>query len=339
MISEQLNKIWTEIEGRSVDSSSYEGVLRQRIPGKWNSEYFVGISLPQRERFFYFPVETEFLPSSRDFSAARGFKSERVQFPGASQPSILLRLLDASFKDVFTSLVVDLVHSMNDADTQGKMVKVFLNRLRRWQYFMKGFREEGLSADEQRGLYGELHFFEAVLFPRHGAMSISAWTGPDRVHQDFQFNQCAVEVKTSIQKQPQIIAIANEKELDEVPFSHLFLWHASLDQNQTSGESLNEKIVRIANLISEEAEASSLFADKLREYGYLDAQAHLYENIFYAVRRCAFYHVRDEFPRILVRDLRLGVGQINYGISIDVCSEYSVDENKFHEMTTEVNCG
>ncbi len=337
MISEDLNNVWTEMETRALEPGSYDGTLRQRIPGKWSYEYYIGLSMPAKERFFYFSVEADFLPSKEDFSATRGFRAERVQFPGASEPCILLRLLDASFEDVFTSLVMDLVDHMNEVSTQRERVKTFLNRLRRWQYFMKGFREEGLSPEAQRGLYGELHFFETVLCPRRGSKMIEAWTGPSRTHQDFQFSTCAVEVKTSIQKQPQVISIANEKELDEVPYSHLFLWHASLDQNRTSGESLNEKVARVAMLLSEDVANASLFTDKVREYGYLESQSHLYENIFYAVRRCSFYEVRDEFPRILGGDLRKGVGQINYGISIDICSDYEINEKRFHEMTTEVD--
>ncbi|MEN8210032.1 MAG: PD-(D/E)XK motif protein, partial [Candidatus Fermentibacteria bacterium] len=205
MIYEELNRIWNEMESRAAESGSYDGLLRQRIPGKWSYEYFVGLSVPAKERFFYFSVEADFLPLPEDFSVTRGFRAERVQFPGASRPCILLRLLDASFEDVFTSLVMDLVDQMNDASTQRGRVKTFLNRLRRWQYFMKGYREEGLSPEAQRGLYGELHFFETVLFHRHGAEILQAWTGPERAHQDFQFNTCAVEVKTSIQKEPQVI--------------------------------------------------------------------------------------------------------------------------------------
>ena len=337
MISDELNKLWDEMDGRASDSGSYEGLLRQRIPGKWSYEYFVGLSLPARERFFYFAVDSDFLPSQQDFPVTRGFRAERVHFPGASQPCILRRLLDASFKDVFTSLVLDLVDHMNGAAGQAERVKTFMNRLRRWQYFMKGFREEGLSPESQRGLYGELHFFETVLFPRYGAGIVAAWTGPERAHQDFQFSECAVEVKTSIQKQPHIISIANAKELDEVPYEYMFLWHASLDQNRSSGETLNEKVSRVAHLLSEDAAASALYSDKLREYGYLESQTQLYDNIFYAVRNCNFYHVRDEFPRILASDLRKGVGQIGYGISIDVCSDYSIDENIFYAMTAEVD--
>ena len=336
MISKDLDGIWDEMDRKASEPDSYEGLLRQRIPGNLSYDYFVGLSLPECERFFYFQVESDFLPLQQDFSVTRSFRAERVQFPGALQPCVLLRLLDASFKDVFTSLVLDLVEHMNEVSTQGERVKTFLNRLRRWQCFMKAYREDGLSPEEQRGLYGELHFFEAVLYPQHGSEIITAWTGPERAHQDFQFNTCAVEVKTTIQKQPTVISIANEKELDEAPFTYLFLWHTALDQNRTSGESLNEKVAKVTHLLQGDTIASALFADKLREYGYLKSQMTLYENIFYSVRDCTFYHVQDNFPRILDRDLRKGVGQINYGISIDICDEYSVDINMFHKMTAEM---
>lgn len=336
MTSDDLNKLWEEMDGRVTGAGGYEGLLRQRIPGNRNHDYFLGLSLPARERFFYFSVDSDFLPVQQDFPATRGFRAERVHFPGVAQPCVLLRLMDPSFKDVFTSLVLDLVDRMSDSSTPAERVKTFMNRLRRWQYFMKGFREEGLAPEAQRGLYGELHFIENVLFPRYGAPIIDAWTGPAMAHQDFQFSSCAVEVKTSIQKQPQTISIANEKELDEVPYVHLFLWHASLDQNRSSGETLNEKVSSVAHLLSGDAAASDLFREKLREYGYIESQAQLYANTFYAVRLCNFYHVRDEFPRILASDLRKGVGQIGYGISIDICSDYAIDEIKFHAMVAEV---
>lgn len=330
----ELETIWADMETRAKAAGAGDGLLRQRVPGERSSDFFLGVGLPGKERFFYFTVLPENLPSQKDFPETRGFKAERVQFPGAAQPCILLRLLDGMFRDIFSSLVTDLILHMDAAHNPTEQVKVFLNRLRKWQYFMKGYQEEGFSPEDQRGLYGELHFLDSILIPRHGTAIVQAWTGPDSAHQDFQFNQCAVEVKTCIQKQPQVITIASEKELDEASYKALFLYHLSLDQNQTSGETLNEKVVRICRQLGDDPAAKALFVDKLRLYGYLEPQASLYDNTFYSVRSSSLYDVHGEFPRILSSDLRNGVGQIKYGISIDVCSEYEIDEAGFHEKTS-----
>src|SRR5262249_27739282 len=123
-------------------------------------------------------------------------------------------------------------------------VASLLERLRRWQKFLAA-RATELSVSRQRGLFGELHVLQHWILPEFGAAgAVSCWRAPQAAHQDFQFPNGAVEVKTTIEKQPQAVRITSERQLDDVGVRALFLFVVVLDERVTEtpgpvdGESL-----------------------------------------------------------------------------------------------------
>ena len=190
---------------------------------------------------------------------------------------------------------------------------------------LQSLGDSGLPAQERRGLFGELTFLcDHLLAALSAGDAARCWTGPTGAHQDFQLPQGAVEVKTSSSKEPQTIAISSERELDDTGTGPLVLAHFSLDERRGgNGESLNSIIDRTRATLSD-AVAIEIFNSKLIRIGYLTEQRHLYEEPRYTIRRQRFWHVTGDFPRITEADLRQGVGDCEYRISITGLEEYLV---------------
>lgn len=93
-----------------------------------------------------------------------------------------------------------------------------------------------------------------------------------------------------------------------------------------SGETLPDKVRSIRSLLSSDLAALSLFNSKMFEAGYLDAQEIKYLEQHYKIRKECFYSVKGNFPRIRENELRPGVGNVQYGITISDCEPYIVSE-------------
>ena len=75
----------------------------------------------------------------------------------------------------------------------------------RWRTFLSGRKSRKLSDEEVRGLFGELWILRQVLaFTRDPSETVSAWCGPDKVHQDFIFRDIAIETKGHQRKRTQL---------------------------------------------------------------------------------------------------------------------------------------
>jgi hypothetical protein len=326
----KIDKIWRAIEEDAAKSSG-SGFLTRLLPGNHPRDFSLGLRLPEEERSFFFKVEQKALPVKSELPDAAGFRVDHGSFPGDTELSIVIVLQDEDFKEVFTVLLEDLVSRLDKTTTDKECVTVMVNRLATWQSFMKGFRSQGLTPEEQRGLFGELDFLEKHLIPKIGPRVIVGWVGPEEAHQDFQHDGCALEVKTTIQKKPKNISISSERQLDPVAFRHLFLWHLALDENQTAGETLVKKIETVRALLGESVPMQVKFTEKLNSYGYNEAQASQYTKK-YAIRSSEFFHAREGFPRIVEADVMDGIGNIRYSITLDVCGQFEIDEHKFYEL-------
>ena len=324
----KIDEIWKELEEDATKPSG-SAFLTRLLPGNHPRDFSIGMKLPEEERSFFFKVEQNALPAKNELPDAAGFRVDHGIFPGDNNPSIVIVLQDEDFKEVFTVLLGDLVSRLDKTKTDKECVAVLINRLATWKSFMKGFRSKGLTPEQQRGLYGELDFLEKHLIPHVGPRVIEAWVGPEEAHQDFHHDGCAIEVKTSIQKRPEHIYISSERQLDSNAFRNLILKHISLDENDTSGETLEEKIEKIRASLGESVPMQILFTEKLNSVGYNEVQAGMYKKK-YSIRSSEFFHVKDGFPKIIETDIMNGIGNIRYSIALDVCREFEIDDKEFH---------
>ena len=133
-------------------------------------------------------------------------------------------------------------------------------------------------------------------------------------------------MKTTSAKQHQKLAIASERQLDDTGAGTIVLLHLSLDVRQGQGETLPEMIASVRSLVAGDVIARDELENLLFEIGYLDIHATRYENIGYTIREYNYFKVGADFPKIIESDLRNGVGDVRYTISVAECKRFSIPE-------------
>lgn len=236
-------------------------------------------------------------------------------------------ITDRDKKSEFSYMCENIIQTVLKESNIKSAVSTFANTLIKWKNLFEKIRGGGLSREEQQGLFGELcMLYKFIESTDNLYSSVNYYVGTDKALRDFQGNDWAVEVKTTSTNNPQLLTINGERQLDDTMIERLFLFHCSVETAKLSGETLPDKIKTIRNMLGSDLAALSLFNSKLFEIGYLDSQETKYLEQHYKLRKECFYRVKDNFPRIRENDLRPGVGNVKYGISICDCEPYIVSE-------------
>lgn len=331
MTASDFISIWKELE-ESHNTEIQYGVLMRRISPDIPHDIFLGFEKTTSKRMLLFRVnKIEAIPFEQlpDF---QGFEISALKFPDEKPDKIIisLSLNDLSYSDIFSALCEDLTMIASREPDQQKMVRYLKERLLQWKQFLDINGNQGLSPEAQRGLYGELRFLRDVLFKHLDITgAIQCWQGPLRKNQDFQIAGMGIEVKTSIAKQHQKIRIANELQLDDSSLDDLYLYFLSLAETSNLGETLPEIITSIRKLIDLNNGPVSEFENLLFYAGYLDKHRTRYNKTGYHDRDVMIFYIDKDFPRIVERDLKSGVGDVHYTIDLSACMEFRIKNKDF----------
>lgn len=321
--------IWNEQE----NDKSEIGFLLRRCPASVLPDVFIGLRKDEQQKCIAIRLNKD---KSIDLSIYSNLKDIKPEFRSDTKDSskiyLLIILLNSQHTDVFATLCEDLISRVTEMNDQGKVVKELLNRLEKWKSLFDKAYEDGLSKEEQRGLYGELYFLRKwINNSGNFALCIKSWVGPEKAIRDFQISDWALEVKTTHGNNHQKVQINSERQLDTTNLHSLFLLHLSLEVQQKNGETLNQITDHVIELLSNDIASQSKFKAKLLEAGYFNTHRTYYENVGYQIRGENFYNVNNHFPRIEENDIRNGVGDVKYSIILAEYTEYLIEETNLLE--------
>lgn len=312
-----ISEIWNELEAEGAG----QGEFRRRIHQESVADLYLVVHKPSNARALLIDVDLSGTDIG-ELPTGRGIDLRWV--PTASGGQVLeLVLSQPAFADLFDALVTDIASAAAGGLDQHDVAVRVAARVRRWQTFLRE-TSTGLPAERQRGLYGELYFLRRVLL---GAVptgtAVEAWVGPLAAAQDFAFGATAVEVKTTIANQHQVLRIASERQLDTTALTNLALFHLSVDGRDGAGQTLRELVEELRAKLTESGGAD-LFEDRLFSGGYLDVHAPLYRT-GYTVREANIFLVGETFPRLVEADCPSGVGDVTYSIAVSALSPFLSD--------------
>ena len=249
---------------------------------------------------------------------------------------LCLKLVDSSLQDVFLRLCLDIIASGREATCESEVVARTIARTWRWHHLLRGGMDSHLSAEEQKGLIGELMVLEALIMPVLSARdAISSWHGPLGAPKDFEIGRTAIEAKARRGSGKPYIAISSEYQLDRSGTDALFLHVAELDKAIAGSENsftLTDIADRIRNIIrAADPAANDLFEALLGAAGFRWEDD--YSDMLWVHGPDRLYHVGDEFPSVTAAHLRLGVSRVTYSIALQECEPFSVD---MHDVTTAI---
>lgn len=326
----KINEIWHELEN---DSSLSSGLLLRRYSAAILPDVYIAFKQPEGTRSIALRIKSgSFINLSRygnlkDISLAV-VPDER----DTSKELLLVKLTDAEFKDIFSTLCEDLISGIANVKDEGKLLKELLNRFEKWKSLFERAGLQGLLPEEQRGLYGELYFLRKWLgVSADMQYCVQSWQGPEKELRDFQMGSWAVEVKTTYGNNHQKIHISSERQLDITNLGMLILLHLSVEVQQQHGETLIQIINSITDILNADVSALVQFRSKLLQSGYFNHHAAMYEQKGYHVRQEKYYHVKEDFPRIEEHNVPAGVGNVEYTIILSEYKNYIITETLVFE--------
>ena len=291
--------------------------------GKTSYGFFLSVDHQSHTKAFLIAVPDDSIQIPHQLPQFRGFTlsvvSEQIPQPFSCNRSLKLSLNDSEFEDIFNALVSDVASYAGIQTNLQAVVMEAVHRVNRWKQLLENLPTDGLNATGQTGLYGELWFVKHFASVAWGiGPAIQAWCGPLNTNQDVQRGLCAVEVKSTTRVDPVDISIANTRQLDNGPFEDLTLYHIVYERVQGGTDTLPALIADLR----EQAQAGGVGAvleEKLLLGGYSDFHREKYLNSGYVVRKQTGFQVGDSFPRITETDVRAGVQNVRYNISVDAC--------------------
>lgn len=321
----KINQIWDELAN---DTSFAKGLLLRRYSGSVLPDLFVAIQQPEKQRCIASSISESIDVNISQFDNLQEIQIELIPDPNKQEKKILIfKLTNNQHRDIFSVLCEDLIANIATETNEKQLVKTLLNRFEKWKSLFTKIASEGLSPEEQRGLYGELYFIRKFMQHNNNySAALNTWVGPASEVRDFQMGNWALEVKTTHGNNHQKIQISSERQLDITHLERLYIYHVSLEKVQENGETLNQIVSSISNLLSSDTIALNRFRSKLYEAGYFEQHILLYETTGYFIRQDTFYSVEAAFPRIQENELRSGVGDVKYSIILSQCEQFKETE-------------
>lgn len=319
--SEILAKAW---EVLSQEKHSLPGIYRRRVFVDSLHSLFAGIESPsQQPRIeLHLPVNKNHLEDVN----LQGMSLKVLQ-EGPDQTSVSIQLAKSAYRDVFGMLVGDVVDRILSASSPDAAAAAAVARLQHWQRFLENADPNGLSIEQQIGLFGELSVLRSMLSATiNTRLIIESWRGPAAENQDFVVSGRAIEVKTGVTNDQDTVVVANEHQLDDVSLEALYLCQISLDMRTGVGVSLPALVTDVRSQLPVELQEE--LANRLALAGYFPAQEHLYTANAFVERRRRYFRITDGFPRLLPGILAPGISRVTYRINLSGCSEFRVDESE-----------
>lgn len=254
----------------------------------------------------------------------------------AGHNSLVLLLKDDEQRELFGSLCRDIVHAGEQGTDNRDALNRAIRRTLRWHHLLRGGKSDLLSLEEQRGLLGELQFLQHLIDLVGPRAAIEAWKGPLGSSKDFELDGCLVEVKARRGAAKPFVQISSEDQLSDVDGCRLFLVVSAIDAVvKPNGMTLTDHVSEVEKLYAvADPEAYSLWEEAIISTGF-DFEDD-YSDRRWNVGKSLHFEVVEGFPRI-ANPPPQGVSGVRYSISLDACSEFSVDAAAMDHLIVERN--
>lgn len=324
----KITEIWQFLEN---DQHFSTGILLRRYSSSIIPDICGALIAQGRKQAITVSISTSIDISF--FNTLQDIKLEIIPEPHRPNYFLLLIILnEQKHKDIFSVLCEDLILAVAEESNESSLITILVNRITKWVSLFKKVHQQGLMVNEQIGLFGELYFLKQLLeFNINYFFCLDTWTGPTSAARDFQHGNWAVEVKSTTSINPQKIKISNERQLDSTLISNLFLVHYSFEALNNKGETLNDIIESIIQLLINEPVLEQRFIYMLFEAGYFPHHQNLYSKVGYSLYQARYFQVEELFPKLTNSTIPNGVSDITYSINISTCEQFLVTERKIFE--------
>ena len=253
--------------------------------------------------------------------SVRGIDVDLKKIESVADQELVLTLEKHVDKDLFLGLCETLITNLLPVDNSREAIALTLTHIKRWKAFLAGGKGKLLSAEEIRGLFGELLFLRFLYQERlEKQEALDAWCGPDDTQQDFIFGNTAVEIKTLSGRERNTVRISSEDQLASL-CDHLFLMIYKLSDGQSSDDSLS--LNGLVHLMEDEFSNTGTiekFHERLASHDYVEMPE--YDTPKFLETSQHAYRVVDDFPRLIRSNLSDGVIRVRYELKLEKLQKF-----------------
>ena len=246
------------------------------------------------------------------------------QYKNETELTLRFSLDNGELLEYFCIFCQDLLESTKAIIDDETAYKTLRARYFSWRQLFKPDKGK-LTETEIMGLIGELLFLQSRLFPEKGIdKAIESWTGIEKAHKDFSFDDVWYEIKT-INFGKESVRISSLEQLDSDVDGHLAVYTLEKMSPSFNGIKLNELVTSIISQL-ENATQKELFMDKLNLYGFDFSPE--YDQWVFSLRDFSIYSVAvNDFPRISRTMIPEAVTKVAYEILLNEIQQYKEPTN------------
>ena len=233
-------------------------------------------------------------------------------------------LLDNDLKDIFSLFIQNILEDIIDCVTENEALTKTLNVITKWKKLFDKINFNGLNTEQQKGLIGELLFFNYLLDNQKTPASVlNAWTGAEFEDKDFIFGTTGIEIKFTSSKTPKV-RISSERQLDTQNLDNLFLVLYTAEEVRENGFSLNSMVEQTRHKLSN-AEELKFFNERLLLIGYFEDDKTHYNKMF-SLKKTFSFLVAPDFPKIVKSQIPLSIYDVSYSIELSAIEKFIVEK-------------
>ncbi|MBK8503429.1 MAG: PD-(D/E)XK motif protein [Saprospiraceae bacterium] len=316
-----IKQIWFEQE-----ATSGKNVVRKRVDSIKRLNCHIGLIGVTCARMFQMELDTTVPIHNNFLRKFRGVEIQAIPF-SQSQTAYTIILLENELKEIYTMFIEDIIDKLRPFTEPHQALTLINQRVNYWKKLFSRATGELLSAEKQRGLFGELFFLRLLLLNSSNYQEVvSSWRGSESANQDFSRHKNAVEIKTTKANNPSL-HIANEQQLDFTAWDHLSLGLISVTETTGNLNSLAAIIEEIREMLNYDPEIVWEFDTRVELAGIGNDMIEYYNEISYSVDNRRFFCIQRGFPVILRGNLPSeGIFDVKYQIDISSCGSFEISE-------------
>jgi hypothetical protein len=226
--------------------------------------------------------------------------------------------------EIFYKLCTDIIEQVENIQKEETMLVIVVNRLKRWQKLLANRASNQLTAETQMGLFSELYtlynYISEISTLREAILS---WGGPEADIQDFIIYDKAFEVKSHRSNRNEFVTISNPYQLYSVKKKfYLIVYALSRSEN---GDTISDMEYIIKSKLNQDTLINELdmLEQKISQYGYHEL-IHKDQLIKFNIDKISVYEIRNDFPKINIKDIPEGIENLKYQIDITKCENFEV---------------
>ncbi len=317
-----LNKKWKDISGAKTQS----GYKALRISSDCIPDLFIGLDNGDYRCLLLF------LPQQIEIKLKKSDKEKLKINYNKSENIILVTLMDNDFVDLFNDLIVSLYSKIEGISKPKQYSKELIIQFYKWAEFFEDRFDSKLSAEEIKGLWGELFVLKELLEgtnPDNINGVLDSWKGPYNKSNDFVLDDKNLEIKTK-EESNSFVKISSEFQLEKEHNKGLELIVITLKVDFLNGYALNDLLKMLVELVRQKLGDLAILYKALKQKNLNIDNITDYDNYrFRVLSKTKFDCANERFPKLVKSNIPSETNNLIYNLQTKMITDFIIEKTTY----------